>query len=51
MDRLTFWYLFGAYGVVWLLVFAYVQNLRTRQRQLEAELEALRQSGGDGDGA
>ena len=35
------WYLAGAYGVVWLLVFLFVFTLLGRQRQTEAKIEAL----------
>lgn len=35
------WYLAGAYGVVWLLVFLFVFVLLGRQRRTEAKIEAL----------
>lgn len=42
MEGLTFWFLFAAFGAVWLLLFGYVLNLRARQHQVEVELAALR---------
>ena len=39
MDNLS--YLFAAYTVIWLLVFAYIFYLSRRQRALQREIEAL----------
>lgn len=36
-------YLFAAYIFIWIAILAYVYSLAQRQRNLERELEALRQ--------
>jgi CcmD family protein len=35
-------YLLAAYSVVWILLFAYVLSISSKQRKLEMELETLR---------
>jgi CcmD family protein len=37
-------YLFAAYAVFWGLTFAYVFTIASRQKRLENEIRALRQS-------
>ncbi|HUW94986.1 MAG TPA: CcmD family protein [Anaerolineae bacterium] len=37
-------YLFAAYAVFWGLTFAYVFTIASRQKRLENEIKALRQS-------
>ncbi len=36
-------YLFGAYFVLWAITFGYLYVLGTRQKQLQRELELLRE--------
>lgn len=36
-------YVVGAYTVVWALLFLYVWSLARRQREVEAELDGMRQ--------
>lgn len=38
------WYLFFGYAIFWSLVFAYLVYLNGRQRELNRELEELRES-------
>ncbi|MEW6750913.1 MAG: CcmD family protein [Candidatus Latescibacterota bacterium] len=38
----TFPYLFAGYAAVWLVLFAYLLQLRRRERDLREELELLR---------
>ena len=35
-------YLLAAYSLVWILLFAYVLSISSKQRKLEMELETLR---------
>jgi len=35
-------YLLAAYSVVWILLFAYVLSISSKQKKLEIELETLR---------
>jgi CcmD family protein len=35
-------YLFAAYAVIWLALFAYVMNLSSKQKKLSQEIEMLR---------
>lgn len=35
-------YLLAAYSVVWILLFAYVLSISSKQKKLEMELETLR---------
>ena len=37
-------YLFAAYAVFWALTFVYVFTIASRQKRLENEIKALRQS-------
>ena len=39
----NFWWLFAAYGIIWLALFGYVIKVLRRQRELERDLERLRQ--------
>jgi CcmD family protein len=36
-------YLLAAYSLVWILLFAYVLGISSKQKKLETELETLRQ--------
>ncbi len=36
-------YLFTAYSVVWILLFAYIMSVSSKQKQLDQEIETLRQ--------
>jgi CcmD family protein len=38
------WYLFFGYAIFWTLVFIYLVYLNGRQRELNRELEELRES-------
>jgi CcmD family protein len=40
-------YLFGAYAVIWTVLFLYVAGLRGRQQRLAREVERLREALGD----
>jgi CcmD family protein len=35
-------YLFAAYAVVWIAIFAYVLNISSQQKKLDREMETLR---------
>lgn len=35
-------YLFAAYAVVWIVLFAYVMTISSRQRKLDREMETLK---------
>jgi CcmD family protein len=35
-------YLLAAYSVVWILLFAYILSISSKQKKLEMELETLR---------
>jgi CcmD family protein len=35
-------YLLAAYSVVWILLFAYVFSISSKQKKLESEMETLR---------
>ncbi|MGH9322981.1 MAG: CcmD family protein [Vicinamibacteria bacterium] len=35
-------YLFAAYTVIWLVLFAYIMSIASRQKKLDMELETLR---------
>ena len=37
----NFWYLFAAYAVIWVTLFAYVAHLFLKNRQLREDLRAL----------
>ncbi|MBI2865449.1 MAG: CcmD family protein [Chloroflexi bacterium] len=37
-------YLFAAYTIIWLAVFAYSFSLSSRQKALQREIEALREA-------
>jgi CcmD family protein len=37
-----FWFLFGAYGAIWLLLALFLLRLGRRHRALERELQELR---------
>jgi len=37
------WYLFVAYGIIWLIVFAYVLLLVRRERALRREIASLKE--------
>jgi CcmD family protein len=37
----NFWYLFAAYSVVWVGLFAYIYTLYSRQQKIQQELDAL----------
>ena len=36
-------YLFTAYAVVWILLFAYIISVSSKQKQLDQEIRTLRQ--------
>ncbi len=36
-------YLFTAYAVVWILLFAYIMSVSSKQKQLDQEIGTLRQ--------
>ncbi|MGH9391094.1 MAG: CcmD family protein [Vicinamibacteria bacterium] len=36
------YYLFAGYAVIWILLFAYILSISSKQRKLEMELETLR---------
>ena len=36
-------YLFTAYAVVWILLFAYTMSVSSKQKQLDQEIRTLRQ--------
>jgi len=36
-------YLFTAYAVVWILLFAYIMSVSNKQKQLDQEIRTLRQ--------
>ena len=36
-------YLFTAYAVVWILLFAYIMSVSSKQKQLDQEIRTLRQ--------
>lgn len=44
MNSPNFWYLFAAYGVIWLLVFGYVFMLIRREKAMRKEIEALKEA-------
>jgi CcmD family protein len=35
-------YLLAAYSVVWILIFAYILSISSKQKKLEVEMETLR---------
>lgn len=35
-------YLLAAYSVVWILIFAYIQSISSKQKKLDREVETLR---------
>lgn len=35
-------YLLAAYSVVWILIFAYVLSISSKQKKVESEIETLR---------
>ena len=35
-------YLFAAYTAIWILLFAYVSSISSRQRKLDREMETLK---------
>jgi len=35
-------YLLAAYSVVWILIFAYILSISSKQKKLEMEMETLR---------
>ena len=39
----NFWWLFAAYGVIWVFLFAFVMRLLSRQGELRRDLDQLRQ--------
>ena len=45
MDNLG--YLFAGYAVVWILLFGYMMSIARRQKQLEREIELLKDMKGD----
>jgi len=42
MNDSKFWYLFTAYGFIWLLIVGYVISLVRRQKAVRRELDALK---------
>ena len=38
----NFWYLFAAYGAIWVGLFLYVRRLARRSRELDDEIQDLR---------
>ena len=38
------WYLFAAYGIVWIVVFGFVFLLLNRQRRLRREINSLKEA-------
>ena len=37
----NFWWLFAAYAVIWVALFAYVARMASRQQELEREMQRL----------
>ncbi|MCL2679001.1 MAG: CcmD family protein [Dehalococcoidia bacterium] len=42
MNSDNLWYLFAAYGIIWLAVFGYVVMLVSRQRAMRRDIDALK---------
>ena len=42
-----FWWVFCAYGVVWVAIIFYLAHLSTRQHEAERQLEILKSEFGD----
>ncbi len=40
-------FLFGAYSIVWAVVFGYVLSLLNRQKKLDKEIDSLKESLGE----
>lgn len=42
----NFWWVFAAYTIVWVALFAYVASLVGRQRSLERDVQRLKEEAG-----